>query len=503
VRIGDFLGRSARLHARRAAVEDAAGALTYAALAECARRLAAGLVALLAQNRADTVALYFACADLGAVLVPLNWRLRPAEIAFIAADCAPRVLIAEEAFLPALEPARGAAAAAFVHGPARGAWRAFEELAASCDAPRRAVGEDDVAVMMYTSGTTGRPKGAMLTHKNVAGMTQAWLLDMRLDPGDRFLQVTPLFHVGGMMMLMSCAAAGATLVLHPEFDPVEALRALAEDGVTHTLLVPAMIQWILMEPALAGRSFPALRLIVYGASPMPPALLERALAVFGCDFLQGYGLTETAGVVLTLRPEDHRWPAGEPPPRRLASAGRDLLCSEVRVVDAEGRPLAPGAVGEIVARGDNVTPGYWNRPEETAEALRDGWLHTGDLATVDDEGYVYVVDRLKDMILVGGENVYPREVEERLALHPAVREAAVIGIPHEVWGEEVLALVVPGEAGTPPDARELIRHCRAGLARFKCPTKVELRAELPRNAAGKLEKRALREPYWRHRERNV
>jgi long-chain acyl-CoA synthetase len=510
VLIGDLLRHSAKAHSTVSAVDDGQQRYNFRELEERVERLAAGLqahgtqpgdrVALLTRNHADSAALYFACARIAAVMMPLNWRLKQAEVSWILSDCPARVLVADADFA---EAAANCGAARFLFDGTREGWSAFAELASDAAVETTAIDTNDVAIQMYTSGTTGNPKGAMLTHGNVLSLTEAWLFDMPLQPAlSRFLQVTPLFHVGGMLMLMSTVMAGATLHLLPEFEPVQAIETLIRERITHTLMVPSMIQWTLLEPALRGKAFPDLELIVYGASPMPVAVLERAMTAFGCDFLQGYGLTETAGVALTLRPEDHRYPAGESPPRRLAAAGRAVQCSDVRVVDESGDETPVGETGEIVVRGPNVTPGYWNAPDATREALRDGWFHTGDLATRDDKGFIYVVDRLKDMILVGGENVYPREIEDVLMAADGVADAAVIGAPHDVWGEEVIALVVP-KAGADLNARALIRHCRASLARFKCPTQVKTIAELPRNAAGKLLKRELREPYWKDHERRV
>ena len=272
--------------------------------------------------------------------------------------------------------------------------------------------------------------------------------------------------------------------------------------MTKALFVPAMLRWLLADSGVADTRFPALRMIAYGAAPIPPALLTQAIGAFDCEFVQGYGLTETAGVLTALRPADHIVTPGGSSFDRLASAGRAVLCSEVQIFDADDRPLPPGEAGELVAQGDNITPGYWNLPDATADALRGGWFHTGDVAWMDDEGYVTIVDRIKDMIIVGGENVYPRESEVALEAHPDVTEAAVIGIPHDVWGEELLALVVRGEGAAVTD-RELIAQCRAHLAKFKCPTRVEFRDALPRNAAGKLLKMQMREPYWAERERRV
>ena len=515
MRICELLRRSAKLRPEVPAVDDGRVTWTFRELDREVGRLAAGLraagvqpehrVAILSKNRAEYVALYFAAARVGAVTVALNWRLTASELGWILGDCPPTVLLAERELGDALdELPEGTQRVALGDGEPDGwtPYAAFVDHAPETGEPPADDGA--VVVQMYTSGTTGRPKGAMLTHANLAAVTRGWLVDMPLEPArSRFLQVTPLFHVGGLLMMLSTVSAGCSLVLVPEFEPVPVIEALSTRGITHTLMVPAMIQWVLLDEELSGREFPDLELVAYGAAPMPPAVLERAFDVFGCDFLQGYGLTETGGVLLTLRPEDHRWPEGEEPPRRLAAAGRELFGSEVRVLSETGEDVAPGEVGEIVARGENVGPGYFGNDEATARSFVDGWFRTGDLATVDEEGFVYVVDRLTDMILVGGENVYPREVEDALMAQDGVADVAVIGVPSDVFGEEVLALVVPRDPEEPPDGRALMRSCRDRLARYKCPTRVEMVSSLPRNAAGKLQKKLLRDPYWAEHERRV
>jgi acyl-CoA synthetase (AMP-forming)/AMP-acid ligase II len=518
--IPDLLQRSARLAGEVEAVWDGERRRTYGELNERVGRLAAGLaklgidpgdrVALLASNRVEFVELYFAAASLGCVLVPINWRLRAGEIAFQIDDAEARAVIVEAQFEPLVETlVEGCRQAGSERlwiglGESSSDWaveHAFESLIGQSTLPRRAPAPDEVAVQMYTSGTTGTPKGAMLTHRNVVSMVLAWLYEIRLRQApDRFLLVMPLFHVGGLLHTMSTIAAGARLLLVTEFRPGPILDTLVDREVTHVLFVPAMVQWLLQEQDITDHAFPHLRRIIYGGAPMPVPVLERALQVFGCEFVQGYGLTETTGVVTVLRPEDHD-PRNE---ARLASAGRAVLTCALRIVDDGGNEVPAGdpRVGEVLARGEQVAVGYWKRDEATNASFQDGWFRTGDLATIDEEGYVTIVDRLKDMILVASENVYPSEVEAALVLHPAVCECTVIGIPHETWGEEVLAIVVL-EDGATARSTELIRHCRASLARFKCPTRVEFKDALPRNAGGKVLKRELREPYWAGHERRV
>ncbi len=528
MRIEDLTRRAAQLWPEAPAVDDGQRRRSFAQLDRRSRALARAFaelglergerIAVISTNRAEFVEAYFAAASLGVVLVPLNWRLRAGEWSTLVQDATARAVLAEDRFFAAIEEVR-AQCPLVRHWIGLGAiapgWSNLESLLAKTlqsedvapQPTRQACAE--VAIQMYTSGTTGLPKGAMLTHGNVTSLVAAWVEELALGAApDCFLQVTPLFHVGGMLQVMSTVASGAKLLLLPEFAAAPALECLTSKNVTHALFVPAMLQWLLAEKNLQQRRFPALRMIIYGASPIQPRVLEQAMVVFGCEFLQGYGLTETAGVVTTLRPRDHALAVQGVHPERLQSAGRALACCKLRVVDPEGNDQAPMQIGEVWVQGPQVGPGYWMRPEATAAEFQGGWFRTGDLGTLDSEGYLTIVDRLKDMLLVAGENVYPSEIEARLCTHPGVADAAVIGIPHEHWGEEVLALVVPAASANTtgnglPDPRQLIQHCRTHLARFKCPTRVEFREHLPRNAAGKLLKRELRDPYWRGQARKV
>lgn len=519
MRIDTLLPRAARLHPDAPAILDANRALSQAELAWQVERLVGGLhacgvqagsrVAVLSKNRWEHVALLHAVARLDAVFVPLNWRLSLDELSWILSDADPCVVVAEPPYTALLDPVR-ADLAGVAHwlalDEAPQGWGLLEHQVAAVAAPvpaQQAVSPDAVVAQIYTSGTTGRPKGALLTHANLMASVMAIMVDFGMRPGqDRHLQVTPLFHVGGLLMAVLCATQCVTLRLLPEFTPTAAARCLTEEPVTHTLMVPAMLQWLVSECGSDGLGFGHLRFVAYGAAPMPEALLARLMDGLGCDFFQGYGLTETAAMLTILSPQDHRQAMASGQLARLASAGREMLGVHLRVVDPQGRDLPAGEPGEVVARGPCVSPGYWRRPEATAEAFQDGWFRTGDIGVFDEHRYLTIVDRSKDMVIVGGENIYPREVERVLLTHPAVADCAVIGIPHATWGEEVLAFVAP-HAGTAVEPRALIAHCRASLARYKAPTRIELVASIPRNAAGKIEKPKLRAPYWAGRSRTV
>jgi acyl-CoA synthetase (AMP-forming)/AMP-acid ligase II len=355
---------------------------------------------------------------------------------------------------------------------------------------------------MYTSGTTGRPKGAVLTHRAVtANMVQIGEA-LRLEPGERSLVVVPLFHAAAVPSVFTCISRGGSLVLQEDFKPGAVVRALSEERICYAVLVASMIQACLTTvPDAAARRYDALRLIYYGASPIAEQTLRRAIDVFRCGFIQSYGMTEATQSLTFLSPEDHERGLRQHP-HLLHSAGRAARGTEIRIVDGNDDPQPPGTPGEIVARGPQLMRCYWNRPEESAETLRGGWLHTGDLGTLDGDGFLYVQDRLKDMIVSGGENVYPRVVEDVLSQHPAIAEAAVIGVPDERWGETVKAVVV-----LHPDAEatsaEIIAFCREKLGGFELPRSVDFVDALPRTPTGKVLKRILREPYWAGRERRV
>jgi long-chain acyl-CoA synthetase len=361
--------------------------------------------------------------------------------------------------------------------------------------PMAAAAPGDVAMQLYTSGTTGVPKGAMLTNANLGVLVPRTGPAWGFDAESVSAVAMPLFHIGGSAWALVGMHAGAHTVLFREFVPGDMLAALGRHCITHALFVPAMLQAMTAVPAAAEGDYEALRAVVYGASPITNEVLIRSMKVFGCDFIQLYGLTETTGGITQLDPGDHE-PSG-PRTHLLRSAGKPFPWVELRIVDpGTGDDCPTGRVGELWTRSPQNMKGYWNRPEETAKALgADGWLHTGDAGYLDAEGYVYLTDRVKDMIISGGENIYPAEVENALADHPAIADVAVIGVPDGRWGETVKAIVVRAP-GADPGPAEIIAYARARLAHFKCPTSVDFAASLPRNPSGKLLKRELREPYW-------
>ena len=517
MRLHDYLEYRARTSPELEFAVDGDRRLLYGEADAEANRIAHALVAaglevgdrfaVLAKNCVELALVYYAASKAGVVPVPLNYRLAPPEWSYIVNDAAAKLLVARGDLAAAIDGVRGGLASVrrciAIGAPPRG-WEAWEDFVGGHPATpvARRVGEEADLYQMYTSGTTGRPKGAVLAQRAVCANVHQAGMNFGAGPGDRCLLVAPLYHAAAGIVSFSTVAAGGSLYLQEDFDPRRVVRALAEERIAVALLVPAMLQFCLVAvPDAAERRYPELRLIIYGASPIAEQTLREAARVFRCDFLQGYGMTETTAVATQLSTADHRRAlAGEP--ALLASAGRAILGTELRIADAEGRPVPEGATGEILVRGPQLMRGYWNLPDATREALRDGWMHTGDAGRLDANGYLYLQDRVKDMIVSGGENIYPREIEDVLYQHPAVAEAAVIGVPDEAWGEVVKAFVVrrPGAAAS---ADELVEFCRSRLAGYKRPRSVDFVEALPRNPSGKVLKRELREPYWRGRTRRV
>lgn len=485
------LAEGQREHSFAAADEAAARAAT--AFAD-AGMLPGDRVALLAKNELEYLEILVAAQRAGVIAVPLNQRLAAAELQYIIDDSAPRVVIHGPGYE---DTARRLRAASFWHLGASGHGEPYDaRLAAATPAPRPTLDAALPSSIVYTSGTTGRPKGAVISNGALAARFQYMALEYGIRAGDVFLQTLTMAHIAAFNCF-AFAYMGATNVMMRAYTTREAIDLIQRRRVTHGLLVPTTIAFVCDELAEHPAELSSLRMMTYGASAIAPEVLRRAVATLQCGFLQSYGMTETNGCT-HLRPEDHDPQAH---PRRLASAGTETLSFSVRVVDEDDNDVPTGTAGEIICRGPCLMDGYWNNPSATAEALRGGWMHTGDVGYRDDDGYLYVSDRLKDMIVSGGENVYPREVEDVLHEHPAVREVAVIGIPDATWGEAVHALVVA--RGRPPAVEELKDLCRRRVAGYKVPKSVEFVGELPRNAIGKVLKRELREPYWAGHQRRV
>ena len=452
-------------------------------------------VGLLLMNGVEFVESFFALAKLGAVVVPLNWRLVPDELAFILKDSGARVLVYDGEFQRCVRDLqqRGTEATAvrdWIHvggddtrDDFARSWEALHGRASDAE-PEVNAADDDALYIMYTSGTTGLPKGAVHTHGSVlwACFTIGMTADVRYR--DRYVIVLPLFHVGALTPATGNVHRGMTTILMRAFDPVRMFETIARERVTTLLAVPAMLNFMLQVPGHEAYDMSTLRWIMSGAAPVPVTLIE-AYAKRGIEIHQVYGLTESCGPACLISPDEAIAKAG--------STGKAFFHTDVRVVDERGRDIPPGGVGEVLVRGAHVMQGYWNRPEATAETIRDGWLYTGDLATIDGEGYVYIQDRKKDMIISGGENIYPAEIENVILSHPQVRDVAVIGQASAKWGESPLAVVVKGEPGL--TAEIVIQHCQGRLARYKQPRSVRFVDEIPRNPAGKILKRLLRERF--------
>ncbi|HEX5586013.1 MAG TPA: long-chain fatty acid--CoA ligase [Acidimicrobiia bacterium] len=496
--VGQMLVQAAQRTPQRPAVTWGDRTITYAELDRRTNALAHGLadrgvrqgdrVGVLMRNRTELLEAMYACFKAGYCLVPLNSRFTADDVAYHVADSGAAAVITDPEGIDVV----GAAGLDGVVVVAAG--EGYEELVASSD-PASAVApvdRDDLAWLFYTSGTTGRPKGAMLTHGNLAFVTASWLADLTpMDEHGVTLHAAPLSHGAGFHALATTArGAHHVIPAATSFDPAGVLALLADEGVTNTWMVPTQIVMLVDALGDTRPDLPALEQIVYGGAPFAPAELRRAVEALGPVLVQLFGQGETPMTATMLPAADHAAALAGDRPERLASAGFARPGMDVRVLDDDGRELPVGEVGEACVRGPAVMLGYWNRPEASAEALHDGWLHTGDLGRFDEHGYLYLLDRAKDLIISGGSNVYAVEVEAALADHPAVREVAVIGLPDRTWGEVVTAVVVSDDG---PDVEAaLTEHCAVSLAGYKRPRRYRFVDSLPRNAYGKVLKRDLR-----------
>ncbi len=516
-----ILAEAARLHGERIALRCCGKTFSYAEFAERVGRLTRLLagrgvgerapLAMLSRNCHRYLEAYFAAAAAGAVFVPLNHRLSDVELTGILKDAGAGCLIVEDRFAARAEMALAALPAsgrpelivADHHDNCELERLMTAQVGGALTAPEFEA--DRPAQLYYTSGSTGAPKGVILTHGNVSAHARAAIAELSLTERDTWLHAAPLFHLADAWATWAITWVGGTHVMLPDFEPALAFGSIAEEAVTITNLVPTMLADLVHHPAADSAELASMRMILSGGAPMALDLLRKVEALFPCDYVQTYGLTETSPyLTFSLLSEKLKKLSPEAQQHYRAKTGRPMRGVEVKVVDAKGErvPADGESIGEIVARGPTVTPGYLGRPEETEAALRDGWLHTGDLATVDSEGYLLIVDRLRDVINSGGEKIHSIEVERALYAHSAVKEAAVIAVPDAKWGEAVLAVVVfkENQACAEP---EIVAHCRDHLASFKVPKRVVFLDRLPRTGSEKIDKRTLREPYWRDEGKGV
>lgn len=459
-----------------------------------------GRVAILAKNSPEYLAVYLAAGLAGFTAIGINYRLSGPEQAQIVRDCEPQVLLfdAEHAAaalaLRAVLPA--GTALLCLDAQADGALPWQQALAAASDAlPSELAEPGDTLLMIYTSGTTGSPKGVMLSNEGMLETAKEYALAQGARPTDRMLVVMPFYHIGGPGQLLTYLIMGATIVLHRQFDAQQILQSIQTHQVSAAHFAPTMIQMLLEQQERQPRQVHSLQTVCYASAPMSVALSRRARAAFGEIFVQIYGMTEQ-GIGTMLHKHQHLSEGTPEQVGRLASAGQAFLGTQIKIARDDGSVCATGESGEICTRSKGLMQGYWRKPEATAQAIVEGWMHTGDMGYLDAEGYLFVQDRKKDMIISGGENIYSREVEEALLLHPAVLEAAVIGVPDAKWGETVKAFVAFQGAQTATE-RQLQEHCRQLIAHYKCPRSIEAVPALPRIAStNKVDKRALRAPYW-------
>ena len=510
--------RNAQIRGTQIATENGDRKHTWKQLKDRVARVAAGLkqldlkdgdrIAILALNSDRYLEYYFAVPWAGACVVPLNIRWSPVENAYSLKDAGATILFVDDTFAK-MVPALVAQEVQLEHIIYMGdsdtpeGMINYEGLISDNEPIEDAYrSNDDLAGIFYTGGTTGFPKGVMLTHSNLWSSAIALVVSIELKEANRILHAAPMFHLADGAMTQGGVLAGSTHVFIPMFTPAGTVQAIQNYKVSHALLVPVMIQMTINDPSIKEADLSSLEYILYGASPIAESVLIQAMETFPkAKFGQGYGQTELAPLATMLGPEYHV--IDGPKAGKLKSAGKAITCVEIKIADEQGNSLPSGEIGEIAVKGPNAMVGYWNKPEETAQSLRNGWVHTGDAGYMDEEGFIFLVDRVKDMIVSGGENVYSAEVENAVMNHPAVDQVIVVGIPSDEWGEQVHAEVILKE-GQEASVEEIIAKTKEYIANYKCPRSISFRTEpFPLSGAGKLLKRDVRAPYWEGKERQI
>ncbi|MCG8669871.1 MAG: long-chain fatty acid--CoA ligase [Pseudomonadales bacterium] len=510
------LKRALQINAGGIATIDGDRQTTWQAFSERVQKVAGGLldlgldqrdrVAILSLNSDRYFELIYALPWASLISVPLNIRLSANELVFLLNDSGAKVLCVDETFIPLLAEFKGkldtVESIVYLGDGEHDGTIAYEQLASEGPSIQdTGAGGDDIAGIFYTGGTTGLPKGVMLTHNNLVTNGLNAVHGFGMNKHSRYLHAAPMFHAADACANIGLTMLGGTHVFVPKFEPDLVLDIFEKAKVTNVTLVPTMVNMLVSSPNFHNHDLSSLDRIGYGGSPMPEAVLLTAKELMPyVKFSQAYGMTELSPIITILDDEYHVTEG--PNAGRIRSAGQVVLSGEIRIVDDNDEELPRGEVGEVIARGPTVMLGYWNREEETAKALTNGWMHTGDAGYMDEDGFVFIADRMKDMIISGGENIYSVEVENAVQKHPNVAACAVIGIPHDEWGEEVMAVVV-SDSTIEISAADIIDHCKSLIAGYKCPRRVEFIDELPTSGAGKILKNKLREPYWENRSRNV
>ncbi len=515
--VGDIPGRNAGFYPHKTAIIEGKTKLTFAQFKERVNRLGQAIlglglvkgdrIAVLNHNCHQYIELYFALARIGVPVVPLNYRYNANELLYVLRDSGARSIIFGKEYLPAIENIKkeNSPLEHFICiNDSLPGMKNYEEIIseASANEPSVTVEEEDIAILGYTGGTTGKPKGVMTTHRNIITSCYNTAVERALTPNAIFLNVPPLFHAGGANSMFAFSFLGATNVILDSFNIEGLLKAIQDYKVTHLVFVPTMILSLLEYPNIGAHDLKSLKTVYYGTAPISIEPLKKMMKLLKCEFSQTYGMTETFVPISILKPEDHVLEGSAEDYRRMFSAGREVSGVQVKIVDDQGKEVETGQIGEIVVKGKNVMKGYWNQPELTREVLKDGWLYTGDMGKMDELRYIYIIDRKKDMIISGGENIYAKEVEDVLSAHPAVAQAVVIGVPDDKWGEAVKGLVIK-KKGAEVNEEELISFCKTRLASYKKPKSIEFVNDFPKSTAGKVLKRELRQKYWEGRDRRI